>query len=114
MNTTNETTLTDAAFAVMLARFVAELQLMINEHFAKGYPNLTPSRIEIDPKGRKFVRLWSVDGGHNGRSAFCFVERSTGNVFKPATWKAPAKHSRGNISEHASESCTVYGAKYLK
>mgnify|MGYP003626674204 CR=1 FL=1 len=31
------------------------------------------------------------------RSAFAFIDTRTGNVLKPAGWRGPAKHARGNV-----------------
>ena len=36
-----------------------------------------------------------------------------GDLLKPANWRAPAKHSRGNILD-ASAVYTSYGPAYLK
>lgn len=41
--------------------------------------------------GRKYVKI--VREG----SVVAFVEKETGNIFKPASWQAPAKGVRGNI-----------------
>ena len=45
--------------------------------------------------GRKYVKL--VSNRNGSRSVWCFVDKATGSIFKPASWKAPAKHARGNI-----------------
>lgn len=101
-------------FAASLTRFVAEIQAMIDAHYMERFPNLTPEMITVDEGGRRYVRIVSSMPNGTCRKVFCFVERSTGRVLKSASWKAPAKHGRGNISEHASKSCTVYGAAYLR
>ena len=48
--------------------------------------------------GRKYIKVWSylVDNGEKirGRSCFMFVEKETGAVYKPASYKAPAKGIR--------------------
>ena len=76
---------------------------------ASGY-NLT-----IDPGGRKYIRIVSEHKLYGGqRSAFCFVEKSTGNVLKCAGWKTPAKHARGNIHKVGKEGVGEYGALYLR
>lgn len=41
--------------------------------------------------GRKYEKLT------NGRAVVAFIEKKTGDIFKPASWSAPAKHARGNI-----------------
>lgn len=46
--------------------------------------------------GRRFAKLVQSDGG-SSRSAIMFVDRNTGDVFKAASWSAPAKGIRGNI-----------------
>ena len=85
-----------AAFGDRLAAYVAVVQGVVDAHFKACYPNLTAPRFTIDPKGRKFVRIVRSDDS-GSRSVHSFVERATGNVLKAAGWKAPAKHSRGNI-----------------
>lgn len=46
--------------------------------------------------GPKYTRIFYVEKG-SGRSAVEFVERSTGNIFKAASWKGPAKGIRGSV-----------------
>lgn len=41
--------------------------------------------------GSKFVKI--IREG----SVVAFIEKTTGNIFKPASWQAPAKGVRGNI-----------------
>ncbi len=49
-------------------------------------------------KGRRYDKLIMLTGGRsNGRSVWGFVERSTGDILKAASWRAPAKTLRGNI-----------------
>lgn len=38
-----------------------------------------------------------VAAGIKGGSAYCFVDRSTGDLFKAASWASPAKGARGNL-----------------
>lgn len=64
--------------------------------------------------GPKYIRVVTKDGGQ-GRSAFCFIDRSNGDVLKTASWKSPAKGARGNIFK-GPEGYGVgqYGANYLR
>jgi hypothetical protein len=48
--------------------------------------------------GRKNDKIVKVQAGV-GRSAYCFVDRETGNILKAAGWNAPAKGTRGSIFE---------------
>jgi hypothetical protein len=67
--------------------------------------------------GPKYVKIVAMTTGSpiGGGSAFCFLDRSNGDVLKSASWRAPAKTARGNI--HAGPSgygLTRYGAAYLR
>lgn len=43
--------------------------------------------------GRKYHKIVQVDDGRVG-SVHAFVDKETGEVYKPASWKSPAKHVR--------------------
>ena len=45
--------------------------------------------------GRKYTKI-IMDTG-NQKSVWCFIDRKTGDILKPANWNRPAKHSRGNL-----------------
>ena len=100
-------------FETALNLFIADAQKNIDEHFAKHYPNLTPTKLTVDKGGVRFLRVVKNDGSHS-RSVFCFVEKATGNVYKAASWKAPAKGIRGNILRPALDSVSIYGAHYAR
>ncbi len=58
--------------------------------------------------GRKYIKVWSYlmdsnfgDSRMRGRSCFMFVDKYSGAVYKPASYKAPAKHIRFWISQLA-------------
>lgn len=64
--------------------------------------------------GRKFARVYRVDSRGATGGVYCFVDRSSGDILKAASWKAPAKHARGNI--YAADPLAgvgQYGAAYL-
>ena len=66
--------------------------------------------------GRKYIKVWSYlisDGERlRGRSCFMFVEKETGAVYKPASYKAPAKGIRFYIEQLADnpDICDPYGS----
>jgi len=66
--------------------------------------------------GRKYIKVWSYlisDGERlRGRSCFMFVEKETGAVYKPASYKAPAKGIRFHIEQLADnpDICDPYGS----
>ena len=66
--------------------------------------------------GRKYIKIWSylVDVGErlNGRSCWMFVDKKSGECYKPASYKAPAKHVRYLITQLADNPhiCDPYGS----
>lgn len=95
--------------------WLAAVQAIINENYAKSFPNLTPSLLTFDTGGIKYIRvIVTTDGGKGQRSSFAFLEVSTGNVLKCAGWKTPAKHARGNIyTPEQGTGCGPYGPHYM-
>ena len=65
-------------------------------------------------KGRKYIKVIREESGQ-GQSVHCFVNIQTGDVLKAASWKAPAKHARGNIfnDDNGLNCMGPYGAAYL-
>ena len=48
-------------------------------------------------EGSKYVKIVAISAG-GSRSVHSFVEKSTGNIWKAASWAAPARNfSRGNV-----------------
>ena len=69
--------------------------------------------------GRTYIKVWSYlkdsnfgDSRMNGRSCFMFVDKYSGAVYKPASYKAPAKGIRFWINQLADnpEICDPYGS----
>ena len=62
-------------------------------------------------EGRKYLRIETEtnvnhDGSVKQKSIHAFVNKYTGEVYKPATWKSPAKHVRYNLMDKQSrEQC---------
>lgn len=101
-------------FDTALSTFLAALTRREEAHTRANFKNLTPGSFEADPRGRKYVRIWHVYADRSQRSAYCFVERTTGKIYKPATWKAPTLNIvRGNIfNANPTEGTGVYGTNY--
>lgn len=50
-----------------------------------------------------------------GCSSYAFIDKTTGDLYKSASWKAPAKHIRGNINDSTGiDACNEYGVIYLR
>ena len=63
--------------------------------YTTSYPNSDPYKFYIE-SGRKYHKLIMETGG-GSRSVHAFVDKKTGDVFKPASFKAPAKIVRYNL-----------------
>lgn len=58
--------------------------------YYKDFDKLSPESVSTT-KGSKFMKVLV------GSSVHSFVDRKTGDVYKPASWYTPALHTRGNI-----------------
>ena len=83
----------------------------------------------ITETGNKFIKIFMkyIQGGSTSAWAFVAIDdgfNSTlgkwkkGDIFKPASWRAPAKHARGNIFDLSNgPNCNITqwtGPNYLK
>jgi hypothetical protein len=72
--------------------------------FKTHHPNSDPYKFYIE-SGRKYHKVIMETGG-GSRSVHAFVDKKTGEVYKAASFKAPAKIVRYNLLEIASrEQC---------
>jgi hypothetical protein len=101
-------------FETALENWRGLLQEMLDKHYAKAYSNLKPPTISFEP-GSKYIRVVREEGDGVYRSVYCFIEKSSGDILKAASWKIPAKTDRGNIfNNNPLEGCNPYGVEYLK
>ena len=63
--------------------------------FKRRYPNSDPYKFSIE-SGRKYHKI-VMETESQSQSVHAFVDKKTGEVYKPASWKAPAKHVRYNL-----------------
>ena len=79
-------------FEETLEIFMILWEEKVRKNYIKSFGNDELFKgLERNTRGRKYVKLIS-DG-----SVCAFIEKNTGDIYKPASWKAPAKHVRGNI-----------------
>jgi hypothetical protein len=99
-------------FSERLLGYVAAVIELVAEN-DKHFSNLDPSTISYEVGGR-YVKI--IRHSHGGsHSVHSFVDKSNGDVLKAASWKAPAKHARGNIYavDFGKSAISAYGANYL-
>ena len=84
----------------------ARIQCLIDAMLKKYYRQYPEGGIEFDiVKGTKYYKLVERStraSGMGGTSVHAFICRQTGSVFKPASWKAPAKIVRYNLMDDVS------------
>lgn len=56
----------------------------------------------IYTKGKKYAKIIHISGASKQRSAHAFVDLNNGDVYKSATWQAPAKGVRYNLLDEQS------------
>ena len=114
--TEKTTTKNGLSFDEAMDNLLAEIQVNYNKWGASSGIDKTLD-LKLKP-GRKFIkvvegsRVWGfvakVDGVHKG------VPMLKGDILKAASWRAPAKHSRGSIFDaEMHESFSWTGPNYL-
>ena len=67
-------------------KWTQDLVNALESNYDSRYPNSAdPVRFEIE-SGRKYLKINQIHGG-----VHAFVNKKTGEVFKPASWRGPAK-----------------------
>jgi hypothetical protein len=110
----NTETMTKTSFADYVATQDARNTIQLNVHkytlmlcdaleldFKTSHPNSDPYKFYIE-SGRKYHKIiMETDGGANrlgsSRSVHAFVDKKTGEVYKAASFKSPAKGVRFDL-----------------
>ena len=91
-----------------IQKFLDEL----NEKFPKAQHIMKEGYMLVP--GRKYTKV-CVEREGRPTSAYAFIDNTTGDLFKPAGFNAPAKHARGNINDASGlKACGPYGVAYLR
>ena len=92
-----------------LPEFISECVEMLNEHYEGRFSNLKVPDVK-ESEGGKFYKVYKDEGEYH-KSVWFFVSKEDGLIWKPASWKAPARNfPRGNILEDkAKDVIGVYG-----
>ena len=73
-------------------KWVWQLCRALEADYDRRYPNSSqPVRFSVE-LGRKYWKINQIDGG-----VHAFVDRKTGQVYKPASWRGPAKGVRYDL-----------------
>jgi len=75
-----------------IEKWVWQLCRSLEENYNLRYPNSgDPIKFNME-FGRKYIKVIQNNGG-----VHAFVDKKTGEVYKPASWKSPAKHVRYDL-----------------
>jgi len=97
-------------FKVKFDVFLAGCQ-EVHDDYIKRMEFSDAQRDVLDYKvGRRYVKVMK------GHSVHSFVDMKNGDVLKPASWSAPAKHARGNLfdANNGLAGMTPFGPHYMK
>ena len=83
------------------------LQLNYNNRYGDSRA-VNDTHFEVDA-GRKYYRIWMIN---NQKSIHAFINKETGDVFKPAGYNKPAKHVRYNLLDNQSRQVCISRADW--
>ena len=66
------------------------------QSYKNRYPNSSNDMEFVIEAGRKYYKINQVNDGYSG-GVHAFIDKKTGDVFKPASWRGPAKIVRYNL-----------------
>ena len=103
-----------------LYKFIELLTARLNEYKAdNGFTYFDNYNVHAKA-GSKYIKILKSEMKDNrptNSGIVAFVDKNTGDIFKPATYQAPAAHSRGNINsdQNGMEAIDENGfVKYLR
>ena len=89
--------MTKALFVDTVYERAHKLGQVLQEDVNSKYP--TCGTVFNIKEGRKYIKITADD---NQSTVHAFIDRKTGEVYKPASWAKPAKHVRYNLLDDAS------------
>ena len=103
--------------SIEVKSFVENVNALLAKHYSAPFGRI----VELQ-EGPKYIRVVARDVFEgevrsDTGSAYCFIDRSNGNILKPAGWKTPEKKNpRSNITDETNgmKGVTPYGTTYLR
>ena len=90
--------------AADVERYCEMLCEALTQDFVSRHPNSSPYKFYIE-SGRKYHKI-VMETESQSRSVHAFIDKRFGHVYKPASFKAPAKHIRYNLLvDNSREEC---------
>jgi hypothetical protein len=95
---------------------------VLEDHRQQSFPNL-PKELLVASEGERYIKVSRISENVDPQthrpivnSAYGFIDRTNGDVLMAASWRAPAKHARGNIlnPDNGLPCVGPYGIAYLR
>ena len=98
-----------------IEKWVWQLCRTLEENHKLSYPNSDFGKEFVMEFGRKYIKIKQYDlcdgkRGYGG-GVHAFIDRKTGEVYKPASYKSPAKHVRYDL-RLISDRAKLHDPKY--
>ena len=85
-------TVSNLSLQARVEMWAMDLVDALEANYNSRYPDSScPVTFQLEA-GRKYWKINQVNGG-----VHAFVDRKTGEVYKPASWRGPAKHVRYDL-----------------
>jgi hypothetical protein len=96
----NENATKGLSMEAQIEAWIEQADKSVLEKSKASYPTCELNHMRLTfNKGRKYYKVVITSNNGQGQaSVYCFIDKE-GNIYKPATWKAPAKGIRGHINE---------------
>ena len=83
---------------VRILNWTQTLCICLQDQYRSVYPDSFMDKKFVIVKGNRYYKIVMEDlddeGNTYSSSVHAFVDKKTGEVYKPASWKSPAKHVR--------------------
>ncbi len=108
-------TIAPAQVEAATATWMEGCQHIINQHWSRSGYTHAPAPVLAIQKGKRYLRIVNMERGQCA-SVYAFIDLENGNVLKPAGFKAPAKHARGNVLDENNglKWMSHHGPAYLR
>ena len=84
-----------------IEKWVWQLCRTLEENYQQSYPNSSSNKTFKMEFGRKYIKVIQSDVDANGKEwsggVHAFIDKKNGEVYKPASWKSPAKIVRYDL-----------------
>ena len=86
--------------SVRVNQWVEDLCKCLDENYVRSYPNSDHKMVFRYEAGRKYYKIMmynEIGDNLQSQGVHAFVDKKTGEVYKPASWRGPAKIVRYDL-----------------